>query len=98
MPLSVEVKEVAFVPNPVPDLAVKASLVPQREEEFDLCSRLHSLLPPTLKVETTQCHVPSNSTCILRRRYHQDWWGELHAVSCAETSAEMKYVYISAAC
>ena len=62
MPLSVEVKEVAFVPNPVPDLAVKASLVPQREEEFDLCSRLHSLFPPTLQVETTQCHVSSNST------------------------------------
>ena len=46
MSLSVDEKEVALVPNPVPDLAVKASLVPQREEEFDLCSRLHVLTAP----------------------------------------------------
>ena len=62
MPLSVDEKKVALVPNPVPKIAVRSSLVPQREEEFDLCSRLHSLLLPTLQVETTQCHVPSNST------------------------------------
>ena len=36
VPLSVDVKEVVLVPNPVPDLAIKRSLRPQREEEFDL--------------------------------------------------------------
>ena len=36
VPLSDDVKEVALVPNPVPDLAVKRSLGPQKEEEFDL--------------------------------------------------------------
>ena len=50
VPLSVDVKEVALVPNPVPDLAVKALPGPQIEEEFDLCGRGHSLLPPTLQV------------------------------------------------
>ena len=41
VPLSVDVKEVAVVPgpNPVPDLAVKASPGPQIEEEVDLCER-----------------------------------------------------------
>ena len=50
VPLSVDEKEVAFVPNPVPDLAVKTSLGPQIEEGFDLCTRVHSLLPPTLQL------------------------------------------------
>ena len=50
VPLSVDVKEVAVVPNPVPDLAVKALPGPQIEEEFDLCGRGHSLLPPTIQV------------------------------------------------
>ena len=36
VPLSVDVKEVALVPNPLPDLAVKSSLGPQIEEGFDL--------------------------------------------------------------
>ena len=36
VPLSVDVKEVALVPNPLPGLAVKLSLGPQIEEEFDL--------------------------------------------------------------
>ena len=35
VPLSVDVKEV-LVPNPLPGLAVKLSLGPQIEEEFDL--------------------------------------------------------------
>ena len=51
VPLSVDENEVAsFDPNPVPDLAVKASSGPQIEEEVDLCSRGHSLLPATLHV------------------------------------------------
>ena len=43
-------KEVALVPKPVPDLAVKVSLGPQIEEEVDRCTRVHSLLPPTLQI------------------------------------------------
>ena len=50
VPLSVDVKEVAVVPNPVPDLAVKTSRGPQMEEEVDLCTRVHSLLPFTLQM------------------------------------------------
>ena len=50
VPLSVDVKEVAVVPNPVPDLAVKTSRGPQMEEDVDRCTRIHSLLPPTLQM------------------------------------------------
>ena len=52
VPLSVDEKEVAVVPrpNPVPGLAVKALPAPQTVEEVDLCSRPHSLLPPTLQM------------------------------------------------
>ena len=49
-PLSVDEKEVALVPNPVPDLAVKTSRGPQMEEDVDLCTRVHSLLPFTLQM------------------------------------------------
>ena len=50
IPLSVDEKEVALVPNPVPDLAVKTSRGPQIEEDVDRCTRVHSLLPPTLQM------------------------------------------------
>ena len=52
VPLSVDVKEVALVPgpNPTPDLAMKALVAPQTEEEVDLWTSTHSLLPPTLQV------------------------------------------------
>ena len=54
VPLSVDEKEVAFVsgPNPVLDLAVKASLANglQMEEEGDPCCREQSLLPFTLQL------------------------------------------------
>jgi len=49
VPLSVDEKEVAFVSNPVPDLAVKTSR-PQVVVDEDLCCRAHSLFPPTLHV------------------------------------------------
>ena len=51
VPLSVDEKEVALVPgpNPVPDLALKGSPDPQVEEDDNLCSRRHSLFPPTLQ-------------------------------------------------
>ena len=48
-PLSVDEKKVALVPNPVTAIAVKTSCGPQMEEDVDLCTRVHSLLPPTLQ-------------------------------------------------
>ena len=50
VPLSVDEKEVAPVPNPVPDLAVTTSRGPQMEEDVDRCTRVHSLLPFTLQM------------------------------------------------
>ena len=50
VPFSVDEKEIALVPKPVPGLAVKASLGPQIEEDDDLCCRGHTLLPLTLQV------------------------------------------------
>ena len=52
VPLSVDEKEVAIVPNPVPDLAVKTLPGPQIEEDSDLCTKGHSLLQPTLQMVT----------------------------------------------
>ena len=46
VPLIVDEKEVVFVPNPVPGLAVRTSLGPQLEEDVERCVRGHSLLPP----------------------------------------------------
>ena len=49
MPLSVDEKEVAFVPNSVPGLAVKTPPGPHVDMEsavFVLCDNRHSLLPP----------------------------------------------------
>ena len=52
MPLSVDVKEVAVVPGPNPalEVAVKTFLGPQIVDEIDLCTRGHSLCPPSLQV------------------------------------------------
>ena len=52
VPLSVDVKEVAVVPepNPAPEVAVKTWSGPQIEDELDLCTKTHSLLPATLQV------------------------------------------------
>ena len=52
MPLSVDVKEELFDPNPVSDLAVKALPGPQTEEGVVLCGRGHSLPPFTLQMVT----------------------------------------------
>ena len=51
VPFSVDVKEVALVPNPVPGQALNTFFGPQiGEEVFDVCDRGHSLLPPTFQV------------------------------------------------
>ena len=53
VPLSVDEKDVALVPNPVPGAAVKGLPVPQgRGELLVLCDKIHSLLPPTLQSVT----------------------------------------------
>ena len=44
VPLSVDEKEVAFVPNPVPGVAIKSLLGPQVAVEVDICGRVHRLL------------------------------------------------------
>ena len=50
MPLSVDEKEVAFVPKPVPGIAVKALPGPHTDmAPAVLCERIHSLFPPTLQ-------------------------------------------------
>ena len=51
VPLSVEVKEVELVPNPVPGAAVKGLATPQETGTLAvLCTREHSLLPFTLQM------------------------------------------------
>ena len=51
VPLSVDEKEVAFVPNPVTGVAVKGLATPQETGTFAvLCIRGHSLFPPTLQM------------------------------------------------
>ena len=44
VPLSVDEKEVALVPNPVPGVAVKSLFGPQVVVEVDICDRVHRLL------------------------------------------------------
>ena len=44
VPLSVDEKEVALVPNPVPGVAVKSLFGPQVVVEVDICDRVHNLL------------------------------------------------------
>ena len=51
VPLSVDEKEVALVPNPVPVVTMKRLPFPHGPGALAvLCSRPHSLLPPTLQM------------------------------------------------
>ena len=52
LPLSVDMNEVVLIPKPVLGRDVNTSLGPQRDENVDVCTRVHSLLPPTLQVVT----------------------------------------------
>jgi len=53
VPLSVDVKEEALVPNPAPGLAVKGLPGPQVDVALAvLCERTHSLLPFILQMVT----------------------------------------------
>ena len=97
VPFSVDEKKVALVPNPVPKIAMRSSLGPQIMEDVDLCSRIHSLLPPTLQMVKP---LMSPETVHLKEKVSPGQVGGA-AVNCAETSPEMKYrihLYISAVC
>ena len=61
MPLSVEEKEVAFVPGPKPvlALAVRVLFGPQICVEFELCTKIHGLLPFTLQVVSPLMSPPT---------------------------------------
>ena len=53
VPLIVDEKEVAFVPNPVPGVTVKGLLDPHERGSFRVvCDKKHSLVPPTLQMVT----------------------------------------------
>ena len=92
VPLSVDVKEVALVPNPVPDLAVNVSLGPQIEEEVDRCTRVHSLLPTTLQMVISSMSPP---TVHLKVKVPPGQVGGA-AVNCAVTSPrEFEIVVVS---
>ena len=85
VPLSVDEKEVALVPNPFPDLAVKASLGPQIDVEvISRCNRGHSRVVPRA---TLQRVVPLMSpvTLHLKVKVLPGQVGEV-AVSCPATS------------
>ena len=60
VPLSVDVKEVTFVPRPVPGLALKALSGPHLDVALAvLCERTHSLLPFTLQMVTPLLSPPT---------------------------------------
>ena len=82
VPFSVDEKEVALVPNPVPDLAVKASFCPQIEEGVDRCTKTHSLLPPILQMVVP---LMSPVTLQLKAKVSPGQVGGA-AVNCAATS------------
>ena len=58
VPLSVDVKEVALVPNPVSGVALKAPPDPHVAPAV-LCERIHSLLPFTLQRVTPLLSPPT---------------------------------------
>ena len=89
VPLSVDEKELAVVPNPVPDLALKALPGPQIGELVDLCGRIHSslVLLPTLQVVNP---FISPVTIHVKVKVSSGQVGEA-AVNCPVTSPGDKY-------
>ena len=60
VPVSVDEKEVAFVPNPVSEVAVKALADPQEPGRLAVvCARRHSLLPPTRQIVSPLMSPPT---------------------------------------
>jgi len=82
-PLSVDEKEVAIVPKPVPGLALRALSGPHVEmASAVLCARIHSLLPATLQMVTP---LMSPVTVHLKVKVSPGQVGGA-AVNCAATS------------
>ena len=90
VPLSVDVKEVAFLRNPVPDFALKALSGPQVVMDENLCCRAHSLFPPTLHLVSP---LMFPVTVHLKVKVSPGQVGEA-AVSCPATSPGDKIQYI----
>ena len=83
VPLSVDVKEVALVPNPVPVVTVKGLPDPQGPGALAvLCSKVHSLLTPTLQMVSPSL---SPETVHLKVKISPGQVGGA-AVNCAATS------------
>jgi len=60
VPLSVDEKEVALVPNSDPDVAVNTLPAPHVDEApAVLCARVHSLVPLTLQMVTPFLSPPT---------------------------------------
>ena len=83
VPFSVDVKDSALVPNPVPGQAVNTLFGPQiGDEESDVCDRAHSLLPFTLQMVNP---LISPVTVHLKVKVSPGQVGEA-AVNCPATS------------
>ena len=89
VPLSVDVKEVALVPNPVPVVTVKGLVDPQgRGSCIVVCGRRHPLLPPTLQWVTP---FMSPVTVQLKVKVSPKQLGRT-ATNCPATSPEVKEI------
>ena len=87
MPLSVDEKKVALVPNPVPDLAVSVLPGPHVDTAPTVLSeKIHALLPPTLQ---TVYPLMSPVTVHLKVKVSPGQVGGA-AINCAVTSPERK--------
>ena len=92
VPLSVDEKEVALVPNPVSGVALKSLLGPQVAVEVDICARIHRLpLPPTLQIVIP--FIPS--TLHVKEKLSPGQVGA-GAVNCPATSPGRDNIYIYA--
>ena len=94
VPLSVDVKDVPFVPNPLSDLAVKTLPGPQIGEESVLCIKLHLLLSPSVLLVTLQMVSPLMFpvTVHLKVNVSPGHVGGI-AVNCPATSPEENYSF-----
>ena len=87
--LSVDVKKELFDLKPIPGVAMNISCAPQIEEEFTLCTRIHSLLPATFQVVTP---LMFPVTVQLKVKVSPGQVGGA-AVNCPATSPVAKYSY-----
>ena len=95
VPLSVDEKEVALVPNPVPDLAVRVLPGPHVDTAPTVLSeRIHAPIPPTLQ---TVYPLLSPVTVHLKVKVSPGQVGGA-VVNCGVTSPERNEGYITVVC